>query len=243
MFKDNIFSTLQLFVVSNEATTRYFANALPEQMHPKFLFSWRTPDNKKVDNIYDFCKQVLNIPDAHRLIADYMIVSEDQDQKNVMVLHPYQIHAIERIYEAASNHQSGYVWHATGSGKTLTSFVATKLLAKKPGIDRTIMLVDRKDLDNQTTQEFTKFASEYNTGISSGNVRGNSLVVGIDSTKELTQVLLSEQNNNVIIVTTRQKLDKAVKRAEAQEKEQKKINFKNLKASILFLLLMSVIEH
>ena len=67
MFRNNIFSTLQLFVVSNEQTTRYFANALPKDLHPKFLFSWRTKDNKKVENLYEFCKQVLNIPDAHRL--------------------------------------------------------------------------------------------------------------------------------------------------------------------------------
>ncbi|RXW85565.1 hypothetical protein CYQ61_12805, partial [Enterococcus faecium] len=121
---------------------------LPKDLHPKFLFSWRTKDNEKVENLYEFCKQVLNIPDAHRLIADYTIVSEDQDNKTLMVLHPYQVHAIQALFIAANKHQSGYVWHATGSGKTLTSFVSTKLLARKSGIDRTIMLVDRKDLDN-----------------------------------------------------------------------------------------------
>ena len=75
MFRNNIFSTLQLFVISNEHTTRYFANALPKNMDRKFLFSWRTTDNRKVENIYEFVKQVLNIPDAHRLIAHYTIVS------------------------------------------------------------------------------------------------------------------------------------------------------------------------
>ena len=155
MFRNNIFSTLQLFVVSNEKTTRYFANALPKDMHKKFLFSWRTTDNRKVDNVYEFCKQVLNIPDAHRLIAHYTIVSEDHDNRALMVLHPYQIHAIEALFTSAMKHESGYVWHATGSGKTLTSFVATKLLARKSGVDRTIMVFDRKDLDSQTTSEFT----------------------------------------------------------------------------------------
>ena len=128
-------------------------------MHKKFLFSWRTSDNLKVDNVYEFCKQVLNIPDAHRLIAHYTIVSEDHDNRALMVLHPYQIHAIEALFTSAMKHESGYVWHATGSGKTLTSFVATKLLARKSGVDRTIMVIDRKDLDSQTTSEFTKFAS------------------------------------------------------------------------------------
>lgn len=223
MFRNNIFSTVQLFVVSNEQTTRYFANAMPKDMHRKFLFSWRTRDNKKVDNLYEFCKQALNIPDAHRLIAHYTIVSEDQDNKTLMVLHPYQVHAIEALFTAANNHQSGYVWHATGSGKTLTSFVSTKLLARKSGIDRTIMLVDRKDLDNQTTSEFTKFASEFNTGISSGNTKANSLIVGTGSAKELSDTLLADANSNVIIVTTRQKLDAALKYANKQE-EQKGTN-------------------
>ena len=97
MFRNNIFSTLQLFVISNEQTTRYFANAMPKDMHKKFVFSWRTTDNRKVENLYEFVKQVLNIPDAHRLIANYTIVSEDQDNKALMVLHPYQIHAIEAL--------------------------------------------------------------------------------------------------------------------------------------------------
>lgn len=223
MFRNNIFSTLQLFVVSNEQTTRYFANTMPANMHKKFLFSWRTKDNKKVENLYEFCKQALNIPDAHRLIANYTIVSEDQDNKMLMVLHPYQIHAIEALFTAANKHQSGYVWHATGSGKTLTSFVSTKLLAKKAGIDRTIMLVDRKDLDNQTTSEFTKFASEFNTGISSGKTRANSLIVGTGSSKELSETLLADANSNVVIITTRQKLDSALKYAKKQE-EQKGTN-------------------
>lgn len=223
MFRNNIFSTLQLFVVSNEQTTRYFANAMPKNMHRKFLFSWRTKDNKKVENLYEFCKQVMNIPDAHRLVANYTIMSEDQDNKTLMVLHPYQVHAIEALFTAANKHQSGYVWHATGSGKTLTSFVSTKLLARKSGIDRTIMLVDRKDLDNQTTSEFTKFASEFNTGISSGDAKSNSLIVGTGSAQELSKTLLADANSNVVIVTTRQKLDAALKYAKKQE-EQKGTN-------------------
>lgn len=229
LFRNNIFSTLQVFVISNEATTRYFANALPEYMDKKFLFSWRRPDNEKVDNIYDFAKEMLQIPDAHRLIADYTIVSEDQDNKTLMVLHPYQIHAIEALYEASQKHQSGYIWHATGSGKTLTSFVSTKLLAKKPGVDRTIMLIDRKDLDNQTTSEFTKFASEFNTGISSGDGKANALIVGTGSSRELSKTLLSDTNSNTVIVTTRQKLDAALRHAEKVSEKSGRNRFEKLK--------------
>ncbi|PEX06574.1 deoxyribonuclease [Priestia megaterium] len=228
MFRNNIFSTLQLFVISNEQTTRYFANAMPKDMHKKFVFSWRTTDNRKVENLYEFVKQVLNIPDAHRLIANYTIVSEDQDNKALMVLHPYQIHAIEALFTSAMKHESGYVWHATGSGKTLTSFVSTKLLARKPGVDRTIMLIDRKDLDNQTTTEFTKFASEFNTGISSGNAKSNSLVVGTGSAKVLSNTLLSDANSNTIIITTRQKLEAALRYAQKQEEQKGTQRFKKL---------------
>ncbi|MGS2778331.1 type I restriction endonuclease subunit R [Robertmurraya sp. GLU-23] len=228
MFRNNIFSTLQLFVISNEQTTRYFANALPKDMHKKIIFSWRTKENRKVENLYEFVKQVLNIPDAHRIIANYSIVSEDQDNKALMVLHPYQIHAIEALFTAAIKHESGYVWHATGSGKTLTSFVSTKLLARKPGVDRTIMLIDRKDLDNQTTTEFTKFASEFNTGISSGKAKSNSLIVGTGSAKKLSEALLSDSNSNTVIITTRQKLEAALRFAEKQEKQKGTQRFKKL---------------
>ncbi|WP_338731777.1 type I restriction endonuclease subunit R [Bacillus subtilis] len=228
MFRNNIFSTLQLFVISNEQTTRYFANALPKDMHKKLIFSWRTTDNRKVENLYEFVKQVLNIPDAHRLIANYTIVSEDQDNKALVVLKPYQIHAIEALFTSAMRHQSGFVWHATGSGKTLTSFVSTKLLARKPGVDRTIMLIDRKDLDNQTTTEFTKFASEFNTGISSGHAKSNSLIVGTGSAKELSHTLLSDANSNTVIITTRQKLEAAMRYAQRQEEQKGTQRFKKL---------------
>ncbi|WP_342542723.1 HsdR family type I site-specific deoxyribonuclease [Paenisporosarcina sp. FSL H8-0542] len=228
MFRNNIFATLQLFVISNEQTTRYFANAMPKDMHKKLVFSWRTTDNRKVDNLYEFVKQVLNIPDAHRLIANYTIVSEDQDNKALMVLHSYQIHAIEALFTSAMKHKSGYVWHATGSGKTLTSFVSTKLLARKPGVDRTVMLIDRKDLDNQTTNEFTKFASEFNTGISSGNAKSNSLIIGTGSSKELSDTLLSSANSNTVIITTRQKLEAALRYAEKQEEQKGSQRFQKL---------------
>lgn len=228
LFRNNIFSTLQLFVISNEQTTRYFANALPKDMHRKFVFSWRTTENRKVDNLYEFVKQMLNIPDAHRLIANYTIVSEDQDNKALMVLHPYQIHAIEALFASAARHESGFVWHATGSGKTLTSFVSTKLFARKPGVDRTIMLIDRKDLDSQTTSEFTKFASEFNTGISSGNAAANSLIVGTSSSKKLSETLLSDTNSNTVIITTRQKLEAALRIAQKQEEEKGTHRFQKL---------------
>src|SRR5699024_2236788 len=228
MYRGSIFSKLQIFVVTNEQRTLYIANMMPQDMHRKHIYSWRTTDNQKVENLYKFVKQVLNIPDAHRLIADYTIVSEDQDNKTLMVLQPYQIHAIQSLYKSAMQHQSGFVWHATGSGKTLTSFVSTKLLAQKPGIDQTIMLLDCKDLDNQTTSEFTKFASEYNTNITSYNARSNSLKVSTGSAKELSNTLLSNANTNTVIITTRQKLESALRYAERVEENKGTQRFKKL---------------
>lgn len=217
-FSNTIFQTLQLYVMSNEQTTRYMAAAPKGELQEKFMFGWRTRDNTRVENINEFAKQVLNIPRAHELVSEYMILSEEVSSKILMVLHPYQIHAIEAIFEAASKHQSGYIWHATGSGKTITSFVSTKLLAQKSGIDRTIMLLDRKDLDNQTTSEFTKFASAYSTGV---NTNKNTLIVGTGNTEELSNALKQDSSSNVVIVTTRQKLNKAVEYL--QEKEPRRL--------------------
>ena len=211
-FSNTIFQTLQLYVMSNEQTTRYMAAAPKGELQEKYMFAWRTRDNTRVENINEFAKQVLNIPRAHELVSEYMILSEEQSSKVLMVLHPYQIHAIEAIFEAASKHQSGYIWHATGSGKTITSFVSTKLLAQRSGIDRTIMLLDRKDLDNQTTSEFTKFASAYSTG-----VNDNTLIVGTGNTKALSRALKLDSSSNVVIVTTRQKLNKAIESLKEKE--------------------------
>ena len=110
----------------------------------------------------------------------------------------------------------------------MTRFVATRLLARKPGVDRTIMVINRKDLDSQTTSEFTKFASEFNTGISSGNVRANSLIVGTGSSIELSRALLSDTNNNTVIITTRQKLESALRHAQKQKEKRNVERFKKL---------------
>ena len=213
-FSNTIFQTLQLYVMSNEQTTRYMVAAPKGELQEKYMFAWRTRDNTRVECINEFAKQVLNIPRAHELVSEYMILSEEQSSKVLMVLHPYQIHAIEAIFEAASKHQSGYIWHATGSGKTITSFVSTKLLAQRSGIDRTIMLLDRKDLDNQTTSEFTKFASAYSTGV---NTNDNTLIVGTGNTKALSRALKLDSSSNVVIVTTRQKLNKAIESLKEKE--------------------------
>ena len=215
-FFDGIFATVQIMVVSNKVATKYFAR--PSSNHDfkpskKFLFNWREENNTPVEDLFDFTRAVLSIPMAHELISRFTILVDDKKSlKFMMVLRPYQIHAIKKIGKQASAHEGGFIWHATGSGKTITSFVATKLLAQSAvGVTRTVMIVDRKDLDSQTKNEFGKFASEYNTGLTSGDVTDNTLIVGIDNKRELVDNLLSKKNSNTIIVTTIQKLSRAIR--------------------------------
>jgi len=222
-FFDGIFATVQIFVISNKVNTKYFArpsNNSGFKAAKKFLFNWREPSNEPVEDLFDFTRKVLRIPMAHELVSRYTILVDDKkDQKFMMVLRPYQIHAIKKIMEQAYNHEGGFIWHATGSGKTITSFVATKLLAQTgSGVARTIMIVDRKDLDSQTKGEFSKFASEYNTGLSTGDATDNTLIVGIGNKWELYQNIISPKNNNTIIVTTIQKLSLAIRESHDSEK-------------------------
>ena len=221
-FFDGIYATVQIFVVSNRTSTKYFAR--PSLNHnfdsaKKFIFNWREPDNTPVEDLYDFTRNVLSIPMAHKLVSCFTVLVDDKkSQKFLMVLRPYQIHAIKKIMQQVSKHEGGFIWHATGSGKTITSFVATKLLAQSAiSVARTVMIVDRKDLDSQTKDEFSKFASEYNTGLSTGDSTDNTLIVGIDNKRELVQNILSRKNNNTIIVTTIQKLSRAIRESADSE--------------------------
>ena len=242
-FFDGIYATVQIFVISNKISTKYFARPSINNdfsSAKKFLFNWREPDekgnnsNKPVEDLYDFTRKVLSIPMAHELISRFTILVDDKkSQKFMMVLRPYQIHAIKKIMQQAYKHEGGFIWHATGSGKTITSFVATKLLAQTAGgVARTVMIVDRKDLDSQTKNEFNKFASEYNTGLSSGDATNNTLIVEIDNRRELVENFLSKKNNNTIIITTIQKLSYAIR--ECRDAERNK--FEKLKGEhIVFI--------
>jgi type I site-specific deoxyribonuclease, HsdR family len=215
-FFNGIYATVQVFVISNKVSTRYFARPGTNNNFDsakKFLFNWRDQNNEPIEDLYDFTREVLSIPTAHELVSKFTILVDDKkSQKFVMVLRPYQIHAIKKIMRQAYSHKGGFVWHATGSGKTITSFVATKLLAQSAvSVSRTVMIVDRRDLDSQTKDEFSKFASEYNTGLSSGDTTDNTLIVGINNRRELVNNFLSKKNSNTIIITTIQKLSHAIR--------------------------------
>ena len=151
-----LFGFVQMFVVSNGVETRYIAANRNGDMNEKFLSRWVNEKNEPVDDYISFAKDVLNIPAAHLMVGKYSVI--DQEKRKLVLLRPYQIHAIDKIKEASRNQKSGFVWHTTGSGKTLTSYTVTKNLLDIPSIDKTIFLIDRRDLDQQTSDEFKSYA-------------------------------------------------------------------------------------
>ena len=193
-----VFSAVQMFVVSNAVDTKYFAAATEEQLNEKFLSGWQDNENNPVTDYLKFASQVLKIPQAHQMVMKYAVL--DQDDKKLLLLRPYQIHAIEAVRTASRQGKSGYIWHTTGSGKTMTSYkTARNLLIDIPSIEKTIFLIDRKDLDMQTTQAFQSYA--------------NNDVVDVDETDNVGDLINKLKNQNQqVIVTTIQKLSIAVKK-------------------------------
>ncbi|MGN0477197.1 MAG: type I restriction endonuclease subunit R [Ruminococcus sp.] len=187
-----IFSAVQMFVISNGVDTKYFSAASDTELNPKFISGWLDKDNNPVSDYIDFAKSVLSIPEAHEMIARYTVL--DEDAKRLILLRPYQIHAIEAIREASKTGKSGFVWHTTGSGKTLTSYKATRnLLMDIPSIDKAIFLIDRKDLDTQTTMAFQAYA--------------NNDLVDVDETDNVNDLKKKlKSDDRQVIVTTIQKL-------------------------------------
>lgn len=213
-----IFSAVQMFVISNGVDTRYFSAASDADLNPKFISGWLDRENNPVSDYLDFAKSVLRIPEAHEMIARYTVL--DEDAKRLILLRPYQIHAIEAIRDASKTGQSGYVWHTTGSGKTLTSYKATRnLLMDIPTIDKTFFLIDRKDLDTQTTMAFQAYA--------------NNDIIDVDETDnvfDLKRKLKSDDRQ--VIVTTIQKLQRLItKKLGEGTSEYNKI--KNLKIAFV----------
>ena len=152
-----LFSNVQMFVVSNGVDTKYFSAARDNELNKKFLTGWIDSKNQPVPDFLDFAKAVLRIPEAHEMVTKYIVL--DNDKKKLLVLRPYQIHAIEAMRDASKNGKSGFIWHTTGSGKTMTSYKATRnLLMDIPSIEKTIFLIDRKDLDLQTKLAFQSYA-------------------------------------------------------------------------------------
>ncbi|MGN0584719.1 MAG: type I restriction endonuclease [Ruminococcus sp.] len=176
-----VFSAIQTFVVSNAVDTKYFAAVAEEQLNEKFLSGWEDKENNPVSDYLKFASQVLKIPEANQIVMKYVVL--DQEDKKLLLLRPYQIHSIEAVRTASRQGKSGYIWHTTGSGKTMTSYkTARNLLMDIPSIEKTIFLIDRKDLDMQTTQAFQSYA--------------NNDIVEVDETENVGDLINKLKNQN-----------------------------------------------
>ena len=207
-----LFSFVQMFVVSNGTDTKYIASNINGEMGEKFLTSWVDEENKRVNGYLDFAKAALNVPMAHLMVGKYSVI--DESNRRQILLRPYQIHAITKVREVSRKNNSGYVWHTTGSGKTLTSYTVTKNLLDIPSIDKTIFLIDRKDLDKQTSDDFRSYA--YNDDID---------IDKTENTRDLEKKLLS--STRVAIVTTIQKLQNIIRKYSSDSLDASALKKKN----------------
>jgi type I restriction enzyme R subunit len=192
---------VQLFIVSNRTETVYFANNNARHFafnaDERFLPVYRFADeaNKAVNHLDDFAERFLQKCTLGRMISRYMVLIASEQK--LMMMRPYQIYAVQAIVDCIEkNCGNGYIWHTTGSGKTLTSFKASTLLKDDPAIDKCLFVVDRKDLDRQTREEFNRFQE--------GCVEENT------NTESLVRRLLSDDKSDKVIVTTIQKLGLAL---------------------------------
>ena len=197
-YTNTLMCFMQLFIVSNGGSdTMYFANNNDEHFQfdtsNNYLPVYRAADhdNHKVVQLFEFSDTMLTKCTLGRLISRYMVLVETE--KKILVMRPYQIYAVESIVNCVEqNSQNGYIWHTTGSGKTLTSFKASTLLKDNKDIEKCVFVVDRKDLDKQTRDEFNKFQE--------GCVEQNA------NTAALVSRLESDDYADKVIVTTIQKL-------------------------------------
>lgn len=194
-----LYRFIQIFIISNGVDTKYFSNSDGEILFG-FTFFWSNKENKIITNLQEFTSSFLQKCHIAKMIARYMVLNDTD--KALMVLRPYQVYAVEALVQRAlETKNNGYIWHTTGSGKTLTSFKAGQILASEPHIKKVFFLVDRQDLDSQTYEEFNKFQ------------KGS-----VDATDK-TDVLVEQINNplNRFIVTTIQKMANAVKNSSYED--------------------------
>jgi type I restriction enzyme, R subunit len=186
-----LFQYLQLFVISNGVNTKYYANNRHQSF--KQTFYWTDKENKRLTNILNgFTSEFLEPCHISKMICKYIVLNETN--KILMVLRPYQFYAVEALIDRVKNsNKNGYIWHTTGSGKTLTSFKASQILMNLPQVKKVVFVVDRKDLDYQTNKEFNSFSK--------------GCIDGTDNTKQLVQQF---SDDTKLIVTTIQKLNTAI---------------------------------
>ncbi|MEJ7830132.1 MAG: type I restriction endonuclease subunit R, partial [Segetibacter sp.] len=185
-----LFHYIQLFVISNGVNTKYYANNRKQDFDQTFF--WGDTDNKRITQLTDFAQLFLEPCHLSKMITKYMVLNETN--KVLMVCRPYQFYASELIMDRVNNSvKNGYIWHTTGSGKTLTSFKASQLLVSLPHVHKVLFVVDRKDLDYQTMNEFNAFK------------KGS-----VDSTDDTKMLVKQFSDDTKLIVTTIQKLNTAI---------------------------------
>jgi len=186
-----LYQYIQVFVISNGVNTKYYANNRRQSF--KQTFYWTDKENNRLTNIVNgFTSEFLEPCHISKMISKYIVLNETH--KILMVLRPYQYYAVEALIDRVKNsNKNGYIWHTTGSGKTLTSFKASQIIMNMPEIEKVVFVVDRKDLDYQTTKEFNSF--------SKGSIDGT------DNTKALVKQF---SDDTKLIVTTIQKLNTAI---------------------------------
>ncbi len=196
-YTNSLLCFMQMFIVSNRSNTYYFANNngqhfsfnADEQFLP--VYQLASEDNKKITHLDDFADKFLSKCTLSQMISKYMVLVTSEQK--LLVMRPYQIYAVKAIVDCIQqNRGNGYIWHTTGSGKTLTSFKASTLLKDNKEIEKCLFVVDRKDLDRQTREEFNKFQE--------GCVEENT------NTETLVRRILSKDFADKVIVTTIQKL-------------------------------------
>jgi len=194
-----LYQYVQIFVISNGVNTKYYANNRNQSF--KQTFYWTDKENKRLTNILNgFTSEFLEPCHISKMICKYIVLNETH--KIPMVLRPYQFYAVEALIDRVKNSvHNGYIWHTTGSGKTLTSFKASQIIMNLPQVKKVVFVVDRKDLDYQTTKEFNSF--------SKGSIDGT------DNTKMLVDKFADDTK---LIVTTIQKLNTAISKKQHLER-------------------------
>ncbi|WP_318521975.1 type I restriction endonuclease subunit R [Photobacterium leiognathi] len=197
-----LFNYVQLFVISNGVNTQYFSNN--SEMSAKQTFDWTDFDNKKISQLSSFASTFLTISHLTAMLTKYIVLNETG--KFLMVLRPYQFYAVEEIIkQVKTTDLNGYIWHTTGSGKTLTSFKAAQIMTSLSEVDKVVFVVDRKDLDYQTALEFNAFAKGCVDSTDNTNMLFHQLV-----DKPIKGKKINENRNSKLVVTTLQKLNNVV---------------------------------
>ena len=224
-YTNSLLCFMQLFIVSNQSRTYYFTNNnnqhfnfnADEQFLP--VYEWADENNKKISNLDEFSEVFLPKCKLGKMISRYMVLVASEQK--LLIMRPYQIYAVNAIMSCIEeNRGNGYIWHTTGSGKTLTSFKASTLLKDNPDIEKCMFVVDRKDLDKQTREEFNKFQD--------GCVEENT------NTDALVRRMLSDDYSDKIIVTTIQKLGIALDSRNKNNYQERLLPLKNKRMVFIF---------